>query len=161
MLFRSDTSGPAADTAAPVDTVTVDDPAVPTTIPTDVTQIDDPIVPLAAVDNVVNLPQANREETILPFTVDDNEEELIQIDDEEVPLAAIDNEEVPLAVIDEEEENEEELVEIEDAEVALAGASAKVWWSWIPVIGAVASTVDGYRKTRKNKNESGDSKKEE
>ena len=92
----------------------------------------------------------DNEETFLPFTVTDSEDELTQIIDEEVPLA----------VLDEEDEAVEELTEIEDEEVALAGAPmSRIWWSWIPVIGAAASTVDGYRRNRKNKKESGDSQK--
>ncbi len=90
--------------------------------------------------------------TFLPFTVTDSEDELTQIIDEEVPL---------VAVLDEEDEAVEELTEIEDEEVALAGAPmSRIWWSWIPVIGAAASTVDGYfAGTERIKKESGDSQK--
>ena len=64
--------------------------------------------------------------------------------------------------MDDEEETGEELVEIEDEEVALVAAAAdKIWWSWIPVIGAVASIAEGYRKNRKDKKGLGDGKKKE
>ena len=121
-------------------------------MPATATRIDDGIIPLVATDNEGILQQVDNEEPIMPLT-EENEEELIQIDDEEVPLA----------VVDDEEEAGEELVEIEDEEVALASGAAvqEVWWSWIPFIGAAASIADGYRRSRKNKKESGDGKKKE
>lgn len=79
--------------------------------------------------------------------------ETVEVDD----LAGIDDEEVPLAVIDDEEEPV-----IQEEEVPLAGIpeALNVNWSWIPVIGAVASTVDGYRRNRKNKKDAnGDTQK--
>ena len=65
----------------------------------------------------------------------------------------IDDDEVPLGVVDDEEDTEDELAEVRDEETPLANVAAAaegVWWSWIPVVGAVASAVEGYRRNRKH-----------
>ena len=81
------------------------------------------------------------------------ENDLIQIDDEEVPLAVVEDDEPT------------DLVEVEDEDVPLAIPEAqeagRLWWSWIPVIGAVASAVEGYRQNKKAKEEAGESGKED
>ena len=63
---------------------------------------------------------------------------MVQIEDEEVPLAVIDD--------------QDDLVRIEDEEVPLASGKienqGRIWWSWIPVIGAIASAVEGARKKK-------------
>ncbi|MDE7353922.1 MAG: hypothetical protein K2O06_12890 [Acetatifactor sp.] len=100
-----------------------------------------------------NTPQAD---------ADEDEESTDPVTEEEEELAQIDDEEVPLAVIDEEAADEEP-VEIEDEVVPLAASASTgtIWWSWIPVIGAIASTVDGYRKNKRNPKESDDNSKNE
>ena len=75
----------------------------------------------------------------------------------------IDDNEVPLAVVDADEDAQNDgLSEIEDEETPLANAALAegVWWSWIPVVGAVASVVEGYRRNKKSKEESGDTRDE-
>ena len=146
--------GSAADTADPITTVTVEDPAVPLgTVAADerpaaVTRINDQIIPLAAAGGMEDRLLPADEEAPLPFTITENEEDLIRINDEEVPLA----------VMNEEEEASEELTEIEDVETAMTGAPTGIWWSWIPVIGAAASAVDGYRRNKRSKKEQSDTK---
>ncbi len=128
----------AADTAEPAGTVTIDDEEVP----------------LGAARDMENTPQADAD--------DEDEESTDPVTEEEEELAQIDDEEVPLAVIDEEAADEEP-VEIDDEVVPLAASASTgtIWWSWIPVIGAIASTVDGYRKNkRKPKESDGNSKNE-
>ena len=72
----------------------------------------------------------------------------------------IDDEEVPLAVIDEEEDGAQAEIWDEEVPLAVIPEALNVNWSWIPVIGAVASTVDGYRKNKKNKKGSTEQAKE-
>ena len=151
--------------------MTPDAPAAP-----EVTPIPDEAVPLAALDN--------NAETLAEEVITDTE--LTDIQDEEVPLAAqgndaetaaeeetpaseltdIQDEEVPLAVLDDEEGTiDGEIADIPEEEVPLAAsvpaAAQRVWWSWIPVIGAIASAVEGYRRNKQEKEESADDKKEE
>ena len=59
------------------------------------------------------------------------------------------DEEVPLAVI--ETEDETEMVTAEDEEVPLNkmdGEGTRLWWSWIPVIGAALSAREGARRNK-------------
>lgn len=78
---------------------------------------------------------------------------------EETPLDITD-EEVPLGVLD--DELTDTTIDIDDNEVPLAApAAGRIWWSWIPVIGAIASAVESYRQNKKEKEESGDEKREE
>lgn len=82
---------------------------------------------------------------------DDETEENVP-EDEEV----IDEEDIPLEVIE-----EEEPVDIEDDTLPLAGPTeegTRIWWSWIPVIGAIASAVEGYRRNKLDKEEASDKK---
>ena len=75
----------------------------------------------------------------------------------------IDDDEVPLGVVDDEEDTEDELAEVRDEETPranVAAAAEGVWWSWIPVVGAVASAVEGYRRNRKHKDDADGSKNE-
>ena len=77
----------------------------------------------------------------------------------ETPLDITD-EEVPLGVLD--DELTDTTIDIDDNEVPLAApAAGRIWWSWIPVIGAIASAVESYRQNKKEKEESGDEKREE
>ena len=80
-------------------------------------------------------------------------------------VTPMEDEEVPLGVLDDGEENPGgEIIEIQDEEVPLASmpaASGRIWWSWIPVIGAIASAVEGYRRNKQDEEASADDKKEE
>lgn len=72
-----------------------------------------------------------------------------------------------MAVVDDETDTPDapvdDLTDLQDEEVPLANVPAapeRLWWSWIPVIGAVASAVEGYRKNKAAaKEEAGDSEK--
>ena len=104
----------------------------------------------------------------------EDEDETQDIPDEETPLGEepgesengpedTQDEDVPLPVV--EEDDTEDLEEIDEETVPLAGvaeesAARKIWWSWIPVVGAIASAVEGYRQNRKEKSEAGDSKED-
>ena len=93
----------------------------------------------------------------VPAAVDDIQDDLQQIDEEEVPLAVV-------GLDDEEDNTDGELEKIENEEVPLADIpveAGRVWWSWIPVIGVVASAVDGYRRNKKEKEESADTRNED
>ena len=102
------------------------------------------------------------------------------VEEEEVPDEPIDIEEedIPLAVVDDEKEDDDDNageekestgteteIEIEEEDLPLvapvAEAAGRIWWSWIPVVGAVASAVETYRQNKKEKKESGDSRKTE
>ena len=134
-----------------VDTTTVTPaPAAATAEPIGVVEIDDGIVP-QAVAPTVTIPAGGA----APVAQDEGlENDLTQIDDEEVPLAVVgDDEPVEL-------DEPTDLVEVEDEDVPLAMPEAqeagRLWWSWIPVIGAVASAVESYREKKKEKEESND-----
>ena len=128
-----------------VDTTTVTAaPAAATAEPLGVAEIEEGAVPLAAAPTVT-IPAGGA----APVAEDEGlENDLIQIDDEEVPLAVVEDDEPT------------DLVEVEDEDVPLAIPEAQEagrgWWSWIPVIGAVASAVESYREKKKEKEESGD-----
>ena len=147
---------PAADAA---DTVTDTDdttavtvaPVAATAEPIGVVEIDEGAVPVAAAPTVT-IPAGG----VAPVAEDeDTENDLIQIDDEEVPLAVVEDDE-PVDL----DEEPTELVDVEDEDVPLAmptvEEAGRLWWSWIPVIGAVASAVESYREKKKEKEESGD-----
>ncbi len=96
----------------------------------------------------------------------------VEDDDDQTPPVEIDDDEVPLGVVGDDEEGvddntgaEEDLTDLEDDDTPLAApvaeAAGRVWWSWIPVIGAVASAVEGYRQNKKAKEEAGESGKED
>lgn len=91
--------------------------------------------------------------------LDDGEE------DSDGGITGIQDEEVPLGVLDDGEENPDGgIKEIQDEEVPLASmpeAAGRVWWSWIPVIGAIASAVEGYRRNKQEKEASADDDKKE
>ncbi|MCM1190421.1 MAG: hypothetical protein NC541_14140 [bacterium] len=104
-------------------------------------------------------PAADEAEDLDPVTPEPDEGGEIDIEDEDVPLAVIPE--------DNEEDAEEtgQTVEIGEEETALVsapgGEGERVWWSWLPVIGAVASAVEAYRRSREEKAETVDVRKKE